>query len=165
MSRDGGAGGVAAGGAAPGGAAGGGTPLARKLGIGPGAEVHLRDAPDPWPIPGLPADCTVVAGDPPGADVTVVFHRSRAELAADAPALAAALADPAALWIAWPRRAAGHDSDITENDLREAYLPLGLVDVKVAALGTDWSGLKFVRRTELRDGGGRRASGPRRARR
>ena len=48
------------------------------------------------------------------------------------------------LWIVWPRRAAGHDSDVTENLLREVVLPTGLVDVKVAAVGEDWSGLRFV---------------------
>jgi hypothetical protein len=60
------------------------------------------------------------------------------------------LADHAMLWIAWPRKAAGHRGDIAENALRENFLPLGVVDVKVAALGKDWSGLKFVRRKELR---------------
>ncbi len=54
----------------------------------------------------------------------------------------------AALWIAWPRRAAGHESDVTEDLLREVLLPLGLVDV--AAIDHDWSGLKFVPRKELR---------------
>jgi len=54
------------------------------------------------------------------------------------------------LWIAWPRKAAGHSSDISENGLREIVLPTGLVDVKVAALDDDWSGLKFVWRREFR---------------
>ncbi len=71
-----------------------------------------------------------------------------ARVAADAPGLVGELADPSMLWIAWPRRAGGHESDITENALRELFLPLGVVDVKVAALGQDWSGLKFVRRKE-----------------
>ncbi len=48
------------------------------------------------------------------------------------------------------RRAAGHQSDITDNAVRSMILPLGLVDVKVAALGEDWSGLKTVWRTSLR---------------
>ncbi|HEX5287645.1 MAG TPA: hypothetical protein VFX25_02145, partial [Streptosporangiaceae bacterium] len=55
-----------------------------------------------------------------------------------------------ALWIAWPRRAAGHRSDITDNVIREYVLPLGLVDVKVAAIDEDWSGLRVVWRTENR---------------
>ena len=85
-----------------------------------------------------------------GGDVTVVFSRTYGELMAEAPVLVADLADAAMLWVAWPRRAAGHTSDITENGLRELFLPLGLVDVKVAALGEDWSGLKLVRRRENR---------------
>ena len=47
-------------------------------------------------------------------------------------------------------KAAGHASDISENDLRDIVLPTGLVDTKVAALDEDWSGLKFVWRKELR---------------
>jgi hypothetical protein len=39
---------------------------------------------------------------------------------------------------------------VTENGIRDVVLPLGLVDVKVAALDTDWSGLKIVWRTERR---------------
>jgi hypothetical protein len=127
-----------------------GTPLAKKIGIKPGHEVHLRHSPIGWEIPGLPDGCTVTEGGPCAADVAIVFHRAFADLAAEAPELVADLADQAMLWIAWPRRAAGHESDITENGLREVFLPLGVVDVKVAALGDDWSGLKFVRRKEHR---------------
>lgn len=56
------------------------------------------------------------------------------------------------LWAAWPRRAGGHRSDISDNAIREAVLPLGLVDVKVAALDDDWSGLKMMWRTAQRAG-------------
>jgi hypothetical protein len=52
--------------------------------------------------------------------------------------------------IARTRRAVGHASDMGENDLREVFLPHGVVDVKVAARGDDWSGLKCVRHTEKR---------------
>ena len=133
-----------------------GTPLVVKIGIRPGHRVRFPHRPADWDLPGLP-DGTVVddapgapAGAPPDADVTVAFYRSYADLAAEAAGLTRDLADHAMLWIAWPRRAAGHASDITENALRDLFLPLGVVDVKVAALGEDWSGLKFVRRKELR---------------
>jgi hypothetical protein len=56
------------------------------------------------------------------------------------------------LWLAWPRRAGGHDSDITENGLRDVALPLGIVDNKVAAIDEDWSGLRVVWRVEHRAG-------------
>ena len=55
-----------------------------------------------------------------------------------------------ALWVAWPRRAGGHSSDITDNVIREHALPIGLVDVKVAAIDDDWSGLRLVWRVENR---------------
>lgn len=129
-----------------------GTPLARKIGVKQGHRVHLHHRPSGWTIPGLPDDSTVVDGDAADADITVAFYRSVNDLSAEAPALVHALADTAVLWVSWPRRAAGHVSDLTENALREIFLPLGVVDVKVAALGDDWSGLKFVRRKENRRG-------------
>jgi hypothetical protein len=135
------------------GAAGGGysgTPLVKKIGIRTGDRVALRHAPDSFDLPGLPEDVHLTPDGPRGADVTLAFYRVHTDLAAETPALVADLADDAMLWIAWPRKAAGHVSDITENDLRDLFLPLGVVDVKVAALGEDWSGLKFVRRRENR---------------
>jgi len=41
-------------------------------------------------------------------------------------------------------------TDITEDRLREMFLPTGMVDVKVCAIDEVWSGLKFVLRKELR---------------
>ena len=66
-----------------------------------------------------------------------------------APVIYPAGADPGA----WPRRAAGHESDITDQVVRTAAIELGLVDVKVAAIGEDWSGLRLVWRVELAEGG------------
>jgi hypothetical protein len=110
----------------------------------------LHHRPPGWTIPDLPDSSAVVEGGATEADITVAFYRSVDDLSTEASVLVHALADQAALWISWPRRAAGHVSDITENALREIFLPLGVVDVKVAALGDDWSGLKFVRRKENR---------------
>lgn len=126
-----------------------GTPLARKLRIGPGHRVALLHPPQDWTvaaIPGLPDGVEAVDGIA-GADVTIAFFRSAAELTAERDAMVSALTGAACLWIAWPRRAAGHRSDLGDNLLRELFLPTGVVDVKVAALGEDWSGLAFVLRT------------------
>jgi hypothetical protein len=49
-------------------------------------------------------------------------------------------------WVSWPKKASGVKTDIGEQDLRDAILPLGWVDVKVAAIDDTWSGLKFLRR-------------------
>jgi hypothetical protein len=84
--------------------------------------------------------------------VVVAFFFNLAQLQHDAAALTAAITATGALWIAWPRRAGGHSSDITDNAVRDVILPLGLVDVKVAALDDDWSSLKMVWRVERRAG-------------
>jgi hypothetical protein len=99
-------------------------------------------------VPDLPDGVT--AGAPAGADVVVAFHRSAAELQAGIEALGQAIYPDGMVWIAWPRKAGGHASDITENGIRDVVLPLGLVDTKVAALDDDWSGLKVVWRRERR---------------
>jgi hypothetical protein len=127
-----------------------GTPLARKLGVKTGHVVHLVDAPRGWSVPGLPEGATVQrkrsgsTARGPVPDVVVSFHRSAADLAEVATEHARRLAPTSALWIAWPRRAGGHHSDVTESLVRATLLPVGVVDVKVAALDDDWSGLRFV---------------------
>jgi hypothetical protein len=134
-----------------------GTPLAKKLGCKPGGRLLTRFAPVAFAVPDLPEGCThgeladgESAGEP--GEVVVAFFSARAELATALGPLGKAIFPAGAVWIAWPRRAAGHDSDIREQDIRDLALPLGLVDVKVAALGENWSGLRLVWRTERRAG-------------
>lgn len=124
-----------------------GTPLARKLGLKPGHRLVLLHAPAGWGVPDPPPGVES-GGEVEAADVVVAFYRGRAGLAGEAPSLAGRLRRGSMLWIAWPRRAGGHVSDISENDLRDLLLPTGVVDVKVAALDGDWSGLKFVWRRQ-----------------
>ena len=61
----------------------------------------------------------------------------------------------AVIWVSWPKKASGVDSDISEDRVRALALPLGLVDVKVCAVDETWSGLKLVLRKS-----GRRAANP-----
>ncbi len=136
--------------ASPGGYSG--TPLARKLGIGPGDVVALVGAPRGWAVPDLPEGARLRRGLGPGADVVMAFVRRAADLPATVETVAAVLGPEDSAWIVWPRRAAGHASDVTDNGVRQAVLPTGLVDVKVAAVGEDWSGLRFVWRRGQRDG-------------
>ncbi len=127
-----------------------GTPLARKLGVKAGHVVALVGEPDQWSIPDLEPGVTVRSGLRGTADVIVAFVRSRAELRRRVPRLVEAVGPEGSLWLAWPRKAGGHVSDVTEQSLRDELLPTGLVDTKVAALDDDWSGLRFVWRKELR---------------
>jgi hypothetical protein len=60
--------------------------------------------------------------------------------------LAATLTPAGGLWIAWPKRASGVPTDLSENVIRNISLSAGLVDNKVCAIDGTWSGLRFVRR-------------------
>ena len=126
-----------------------GTPQARKLGLKPGMRVALDAPPDGWRLAGPPVG--LLAPDDDGtADVIVAFFRASAEIVERLPALARRAFPAGAVWALWPRRAAGHVSDITDNVVRSCALELGLVDVKVAAVDEDWSGLRLVWRTSNR---------------
>jgi hypothetical protein len=128
-----------------------GTPLAKKLGIKDAAVLALLDAPAAWSVPELPSDVSVrrTVKTLAGIDVTLAFCRAPGDVAA-LTALVESLPARSALWVLWPRKAGGHVSDVDENLLRSVLLSTGVVDVKVAAVDTDWSGLKFVWRKENR---------------
>jgi hypothetical protein len=129
-----------------------GTPLARKLGVGPGDSLALLGAPDGFAIDDLPPGVDVRPRAAAACDVIVSFHTRRADLARRFPALMRALAVDGGLWVAWPKRASGVDTDITEDAVREVALPTGMVDNKVCAIDDTWSGLRLVLRRELRPG-------------
>ena len=54
------------------------------------------------------------------------------------------------LWISWPKHTSPLAGDVDENTVHEMGLAFGLVDVKIAAVDADWSGLKFVYRLKDR---------------
>lgn len=126
-----------------------GTPQLKKLGIVPGARWDLDAAPEGWAFETAPdpADRAAASG---AADVIVAFVRSAGEIVPTLERLQQRIFPAGGLWIAWPRKAAGHVSNMAENDIRDAALARKLVDVKVAAIDTDWSGLKLVWRRENR---------------
>jgi hypothetical protein len=138
-----------------------GTPLVQKLGIKPYGRLGLIAAPEDFDatLGALPAGVRVrrrLGGEP--FDVIVVFHTRRSALGRGLPALAAALDPAGGLWIAWPKRASAVPSDVTEDVVRDLGLAAGLVDNKVCAIDSVWSGLRLVYR--LRDRPGRGAVSP-----
>ncbi|TAL42522.1 MAG: DUF3052 domain-containing protein [Salinibacterium sp.] len=120
-----------------------GTPQLKKLGIVPGIRLSIVGAPSGWVFEREPDAVELVPEDAP-ADVVLAFFHNAEQLDARIEALGERIRPAGSLWIAWPRRAGGHMSDITDNYIREVVLPRGLVDVKVAAIDNDWSGLKVV---------------------
>jgi hypothetical protein len=116
---------------------------AKKLGLGDGVRLGLDGAPDGWTLDDPPTGLVLAEADEQ-IDVVLAFVREAAELPERVPILASRIFPGGAAWIAWPRRAGGHESDLTDSVVRAAGLSTGLVDVKVAAIDEDWSGLKFV---------------------
>ena len=88
-------------------------------------------------------------GDP-GYDVIHGFTTARSELETAAKPLMDSIDRDGSIWISWPKKASKVPTDITEDVIRDVILPIGLVDVKVCAVDTVWSGLKLVIRKELR---------------
>src|SRR5579883_2043960 len=54
------------------------------------------------------------------------------------------IAPEGVIWISWPKKSAGRPTDLSEDAIRAEALPLDLVDIKVCAVNTVWSGLKFM---------------------
>jgi len=83
-------------------------------------------------------------------DFAILFVRSASELEKKFPRLRDRLESNGALWVSWPKKASGVESDLSEGIVRTIGLEAGLVDVKVCAVDDTWSGLKFVRRLKDR---------------
>ena len=130
-----------------------GKPLVKKLGIKSGFRVALLGAPAGYRelLGELPAAVTIDS-DLASADYDFVqaFYVWRADYEADFPRLKAAIRKSGMLWISWYKKAAKMPTDISEDVLRSVALAGGLVDVKVAAIDAQWSGLKLVYRRKDR---------------
>ena len=151
-----------------------GTPLPRKLGIGLGTSVFLFNAPigfetlleplpdgarvsraatlarsgaEPSPVTGSPSAGSDSGAAPTTARLAVLFARSVSELAATFAEAAASLDSKGTLWLAWPKRASGVATDLSEGYVRSFGLSQGFVDFKIASIDPTWSGLRFARRS------------------
>jgi len=125
-----------------------GTPLARKLGVEPGARVAVLGGPENF---AEELEGAVVCDRLSGRfELIVFFATSHRALGLALPELLAAREARTSLWIAWPKRSSGVATDLSDTVLRELILPTGLVDNKVCAIDATWSGLRFVVRVSDR---------------
>ncbi|MDE2868259.1 MAG: hypothetical protein OXR64_01050 [Chloroflexota bacterium] len=127
-----------------------GTPLPRKLGIKAGYAVATPGAPDDFQatLGVLPDDVVLRRRVQGRCDLIVWFVGSRRELRRRIQRYGAR-AGPGGLWICWPKKASGVQSDLSERVVRETGLSSGLVDYKIAAIDQTWSGLRFTRRKAI----------------
>jgi hypothetical protein len=125
-----------------------GSPLARKLGIKLDTRLALVNAPGDLVLGELPAGVEIrrrLSGSADN-DVILAFFVRRVQLERRLPRLKVSLDHSGGLWLAWPKRSSGVDTDLGDSPVRELGLAAGLVDNKVCAIDQTWSGLRFVYR-------------------
>jgi hypothetical protein len=122
--------------------------LIDKLGIKPGARLIIMHAPKGYVdlLPDLAERAEVVTRLGGRFDFIQYFATSVEQLSAVMRNLAAHLEPGGRLWVSWAKRTSPLHTGLDETMVRKLGLAAGLVDVKVAALTDDWSGLKFVYR-------------------
>ena len=119
--------------------------LRDKLEIKPGMRLYFERAPsDVLTEIGDLDDDTTLVHDPQLANYFHYFISTRAQLVLIGEALQHMKAPGQIIWISWPKKTSKVKTDVTEQDLRDELLPIGLVDTKVCAVSDTYSGLKFV---------------------
>jgi hypothetical protein len=123
--------------------------LATKLGVSDGDVVALVRAPRDfsWKAPASARVTHRVSGR---TDVILAFFTKSTVLEERIERLAQVVFPSGSLWIAWPKRASGVTTDMTDHVARALALPIGLVDNKVCAIDETWTALRLVWRRSRR---------------
>jgi CheY-like chemotaxis protein len=120
-------------------------PLVKKLGIKANSIVAMVNAPPEFKavLAGFPGGVKFISRPDIKCDLTIWFVKAEKLLQERIKKTSGALSDRSGLWIAWPKKAAGGKSDLSQNIVRKIGLEAGLVDYKVCSIDETWSGLKF----------------------
>ena len=120
-------------------------PLAKKLGIKEHFKIKIIDAPDYYfqlfedlPVIEIIDDKNIKK------NFIHLFIKSIAYLK---PAIINAKKEVVSngiIWVSWYKKSSKIITDVTEDLIRETALANGLVDIKVCAIDSVWSGLKLV---------------------
>ncbi len=134
-----------------------GTPLPKKLGLQDGQVVGFAGLPETldallnaraFSRTDSVADWTEFNDQ--GYDYLHLFTKDAETVDAATPKLRKRIKPEGMIWMSWPKKASGVQTDVTEDVIRNRALQSQLVDVKVCAVDEVWSGLKLVIRKEYR---------------
>jgi hypothetical protein len=123
--------------------------LAHKLGVGSDSILSLVHAESTFSLE-LPPSATLRRGARGSADVILAFFTRAARFERELDHLAQMIYPSGSLWVAWPKRASGRPTDLSDHVVRAAALGRSLVDNKVCAVDDTWSALRLVWRVESR---------------
>jgi hypothetical protein len=129
------------------------TPLPHKLGIKEGSRVGLEGAPE-----GFAALLGVRPRLRGELDVIVLFSTRKGELIRAFAPLGRRLAVAGGLWVAWPKKSSGVETDLTFETVQRVGLDAGLVDNKSCAIDETWQAVRFVYRLSDRPASSSRRS-------
>jgi len=123
-----------------------GTPLAKKLGIKDGFRISVINEPDHYYslFEDMPPDVDIVHNLKTKLDLIHYFVKDAKQLENDIQQLKDSIQQNGMIWISWPKKSSKLPTDITEDVIRAIALSNGLVDIKVCAIDSVWSGLKLV---------------------
>lgn len=129
-----------------------GTPLVKKLGFKPQMRCSFVSPPKNWLVTLglLPGETKVLSRPAKPLDLCIAFCVSQADLNSVLRRVRPLLSPAGAVWIAWPKKSSGVETELSDSVVRSAGLKARLVDVKVCAIDDIWSGLKFVIPVALR---------------
>jgi hypothetical protein len=128
-------------------------PLWKKLGYREGMTVLAVNAPPSYRdmLGELPPLVRIVKSASDPYEAVHLFCTVQSDLEKRLKTLRSRLAQNGMVWVSWPKKASKMPSDISDNSIRDAALPLGFVDNKVCAIDDTWSGLKLVIRVTERN--------------
>lgn len=126
-----------------------GTPLWKKLGLKEGLSTQLIDPPEELEgmLDGALDAVQVVDGH---AEMVLFFTNKHEGFKQHLKILQDNIRRDGAIWVCWFKKASGKPSELSEDIIRKTALSMDLVDVKVCAVNSEWSGLKLMIRKELR---------------
>jgi hypothetical protein len=123
-----------------------GTPLIKKLGIKPRMKVLAVHAPESYfQLLGMNISKQFIANnDTP--DLIHLFAENTAVFIKEMKTILKLCKKNTSMvvWVSWYKKSSGISSDLSENIIREFALEHNLVDIKVCAVSSEWSGLKLV---------------------
>lgn len=129
-----------------------GTPLVKKLGLKSGFSIYILNAPEHyWDlISPIPEDITTPNPGNHNLDFVHYFEKEYGKLMDTFNHFKDAVKRDGMVWISWPKGSSSLSTDLNGNIIRAEILKTEFVDTKVCAVDSDWSGLKFMVRKELR---------------
>jgi hypothetical protein len=120
-------------------------PIVKKLGLKPGMRALILSAPDGFAQRLMPLPEGVeMTTKPTGTYEFVQFFATHMEeIEKTGPGLLQRAAPGAVFWIAYPKKTAGMDSDLSRDVLAAAMTAMGWRPVSIIAVDEVWSALRF----------------------